>query len=102
MGKNPGKDLEEGKLTLPLIAALKRADPAEKAKVKSIISNGNITADDFTWVRDFLDRRNGIIDTLSRSREYLNDAVKRLQVFADSDEKRALVRLSNRILHRTY
>ncbi|MCX5872818.1 MAG: polyprenyl synthetase family protein [Deltaproteobacteria bacterium] len=102
MGKNPGKDLEEGKLTLPLIAALKRADSAEKAKVKSIISNRNITDDDLTWVRHFLDRRNGIIDTLSRSREYLNDAVKRLEVFPDSDEKRALVRLSDRILHRTY
>lgn len=102
MGKNPGKDLEEGKLTLPLIAALKRADSAEKTKVKSIISNGNITGDDLTWVRDFLDRRNGIVDTLSRSRDYLDDAVRRLDIFPDSDEKRALIKLSDRILHRTY
>jgi octaprenyl-diphosphate synthase len=102
MGKNPEKDLEEGKLTLPLIAALKRADSGEKAKVKSIISNGNITDDDLTWVRDFLDRRNGIVETLSRSRDYLDDAVRRLDIFPDSDEKRALIKLSDRILHRTY
>ncbi|MDR3603246.1 MAG: polyprenyl synthetase family protein [Syntrophaceae bacterium] len=102
MGKNPGKDLEEGKLTLPMIAALKRATEDEKTKVKAMISAGVVTNEDLEWVREFLNRRNGISETLLKSREYLSNAVECLAMFPDSYEKRALIRLSDKILHRTY
>jgi octaprenyl-diphosphate synthase len=102
MGKNPGKDLEEGKLTLPMIAALKRATVDEKTKVKAMISAGVVTNEDLEWVREFLNRRNGISETLLKSREYLSNAVECLAMFPDSYEKRALIRLSDKILHRTY
>ncbi len=102
MGKNPGKDLEEGKLTLPLIAALKRANSKEKAKVKQLISEKSITKQDLEWVREFLERRDGITDTLVKSREYLEKATQSLSIFPDSEEKRALIKLSDRILNRTY
>ncbi|MHB8202278.1 MAG: polyprenyl synthetase family protein [Desulfomonilaceae bacterium] len=102
MGKNPGKDMEEGKLTLPMIAALKRATVDEKAKVKAMISTGAVTNEDLEWVREFLNRRDGISETLLRSREYLTNAVECLAMFPDSYEKRALIRLSDKILHRTY
>ena len=102
MGRNPGKDLEEGKLTLPMIAALKRATVEEKSKVKAMISAGVVTNEDLEWVREFLNRRNGISETLLKSREYLTNAVERLAIFPDSYEKRALIKLSDKILHRTY
>ncbi len=101
MGKNPGKDLEEGKLTLPMIAALKRATVEEKIKVKAMISAGVVTNEDLEWVREFLNRRDGISETLLKSREYLTNAVKHLAIFPDSYEKRALIKLSDKILHRT-
>ncbi|MGA8831018.1 MAG: polyprenyl synthetase family protein [Desulfomonilaceae bacterium] len=102
MGKTPGKDLEEGKLTLPMIAALKRAIVDEKTKVKAMISAGVVTNEDLEWVREFLNRRDGISETLLKSREYLTNAVECLAMFPDSYEKRALIRLSDKILHRTY
>ncbi len=102
MGKNPGKDMEEGKLTLPMIAALKRATVDEKTKVKAMISTGVVTNEDLEWVREFLNRRDGISETLLKSREYLTNAVECLAMFPDSYEKRALIRLSDKILHRTY
>jgi len=102
MGKNPGKDLEEGKLTLPLITALKIATQDEKTVVKEIVTSGCVSADDFIWVKKFIDRRNGIAETLARSREYLVKAVESLSIFEDSEEKRALIKISDRILHRTY
>lgn len=102
MGKTPGKDLEEGKLTLPMIAALKRATVDEKTKVKAMISTGVVTNEDLEWVREFLNRRDGISETLLKSREYLANAVECLAMFPDSYEKRALIRLSDKILHRTY
>jgi octaprenyl-diphosphate synthase len=102
MGKSPGKDLEEGKLTLPMIAALKRATVEEKTKVKAMISAGVVTNEDLEWVREFLNRRDGISETLLKSREYLTNARERLAIFPDSYEKRALIKLSDKILHRTY
>lgn len=102
MGKNPGKDLEEGKLTLPLISALKRADPAERIRVEAMIKSKTLSADDLAWVREFLDRRGGIQEALERSRWYLQNATKYLDIFPESEEKQALMKLADRILHRTY
>jgi len=102
MGKNPCKDLEEGKLTLPLIRALKRADKAERSRVKKIIASRRLRDGDLQWVRDFLQHCGGIEETLERSRSYLTKATEHLDLFPDSEEKGALMRLAERILHRTY
>jgi octaprenyl-diphosphate synthase len=41
MGKSLGDDLREGKATLPLIAAMRRGTPDERALVKSAIESGD-------------------------------------------------------------
>lgn len=41
MGKNLGDDLREGKATLPLIAAMQRADAADSGLVRSAIETGS-------------------------------------------------------------
>lgn len=102
MGKNPGKDLEEGKLTLPLIYALKRADEAEKERVARIIAERKLSDLDLNWVRSFLARRGGIDEALNRSRGFLEKAVQNLGLFPASLEKSALEKIADRILHRTY
>jgi octaprenyl-diphosphate synthase len=102
MGKSPGKDIEEGKLTLPLIAALRTADDAEKSRIRQMIQDGKLSKIDLEWVRDFLNRRGGIEYTLMKSRDYLSEATGYLDVFPDSEEKSSLMRLADRILHRTY
>lgn len=42
LGKNLGDDLREGKVTLPLIAAMQRGTPAQTALIKDAIENGSI------------------------------------------------------------
>ena len=42
MGKNLGDDLREGKATLPLIIAMQRAAPSERAVVAAAIESGSI------------------------------------------------------------
>src|SRR5436189_3529124 len=39
LGKAIGADLREGKRTLPLIAALERAAPEERARVRALLKN---------------------------------------------------------------
>lgn len=102
MGKDPGKDLEEGKLTLPMICALKHADAGERSRIEALVRGGRLSEGDLAWVRDFLHRRGGIDETLERGRDYLRLAEDHLAIFPDSEEKRALMRLADRVLRRTY
>jgi octaprenyl-diphosphate synthase len=102
MGKNPGKDLEEGKLTLPLISALKRANGEERTLIGKMIQRKRANRKDLEWVREFLNRRGGIEDTLEQSRIHLHKSTDYLAVFPDSEEKQALLKIAERILYRTY
>ncbi len=89
MGKNPCKDIQEGKLTLPLIAALRKAHDAEKVRVATMIREKQMSDDDQEWVRAFVESRGGIKETLETSRTYLEKGGEYLQIFQDSEEKRA-------------
>ncbi len=102
MGKMPGKDLEEGKLTLPLIIALKKATPQEKQQIKDVITAGVVGDQEFALVKQLLATRGGIEETLDRSRRYLEESKQYLEMFPDSEEKRALLTVTDRILNRTY
>jgi octaprenyl-diphosphate synthase len=44
MGKNLGDDLREGKSTLPLIAAMERAAPAQRNLIRGAIEQGSVDA----------------------------------------------------------
>ncbi|MDD3472216.1 MAG: polyprenyl synthetase family protein [Syntrophaceae bacterium] len=102
MGKTPGKDIEEGKLTLPLILGLNNASTQDKLLITNMIEAKTITDKQLQWLKDFLDRTGGISQCLQIARKYLLNAVEKLSIFTDSEEKLALIKLSDRILHRTY
>ena len=44
LGKNLGDDLAEGKMTLPLIHAMRLADPATRERLRTIVENGDVDA----------------------------------------------------------
>ena len=67
MGKNPGDDLAEGKVTLPLIHAMEHGSAADAATVRDAIARRS--ADDFQAVAAAVQRSGGLDYTRSCAEE---------------------------------
>ena len=59
LGKEAGADLKEGKLTLPLIYALKQADSKDQAMMEKIIENRDFSPDEFGILLELLNKYKG-------------------------------------------
>lgn len=103
LGKPTGNDLREGKITLPLLAALEAApESAERSRVVEILDGDSIADGDIAMVMDFA-RRNGGIELAQAEMENLRGrAVEALAPLDDSEQKRELIDLLGFIIDRTY
>ena len=99
-GKPVGKDLREGKITLPLIYTLTQLETTEKKRLEDLFVNQQPTDDDF---RDIiaLVRGNGALDHIrDEAQSYVDKAITSLDIFPDSATKRDLAILSQHIIDR--
>ena len=87
VGKPLGVDILEQKITMPLLGALKEVSQEEDARIRSLIRNipGQPALKD--EVMAFVKEKDGIAYALKRLDEYVEDAVKALDVFEDSQDK---------------
>ncbi len=100
LGKSLGKDLEEGKITLPLIYLLRSATSHEAEKVKAIIRSEKISKSALIYILDLLDKYRSIRQSYEKANSILQDAKAELDVFEDSAEKSALLTISDYSLSR--
>lgn len=100
LGKSLGKDLEEGKITLPLIYLLRDASSAEAEKVKSIIKGEKFLKSDLNYILDLLNKYNSITQSYEKANVFLKKARGRLDIFENSTEKSALFTISDYALRR--
>lgn len=100
LGKSLGKDIEEGKITLPLIYLLREASHSEVEKVKAIIKNEKITSSDLTYILDLLNKYKSIEQSYEKANSILKEAKAELNIFEDSMEKMALLTISDYSLRR--
>ncbi len=92
-GKNLGKDLEEGKITLPLIDLIKRADGPVAHRINRIIKEGPEDGD-LLWLQDMLTRYRSIESAMRKARAIVEEAKAELSLFEDSEPLRELLFLS--------
>jgi octaprenyl-diphosphate synthase len=89
-GKVKGHDLEEGKMTLPLIHALRQCNSDERSAVSDIVEKELLAEEDLLYVTTLIDKYEGINYTRKRASELALDAKQRLQIFPPSQVREAL------------
>lgn len=94
-GKSLGKDLEEGKITLPLIYLLKDAGREEGLRLEEIIRSEDKTASDLAYVQALFVKHGSIEKAGKRALDFLNEAKAELGIFGDSMEKSSLIAIAD-------
>lgn len=98
LGKKLGKDLMEGKITLPLIELLKKAK--EKEEIIDIIKSEKFSTENLSLILKYLQKYNCIESSMLIVKDYIEKAKKVLEVFPDSVYRRTLMTIADYILQR--
>lgn len=99
-GKTIGTDLQEGKVTLPVIKVLNECTPQEKETISELLDADEISEDDLSNALDLINKYNGIEYTVQKARDYIAMAKKNLALFEDSEMKDALIEMANYVIER--
>lgn len=100
-GKSIGHDLEEGKMTLPLIHTLRGCSEDERAAVTLIVEKDQLSSDDFRVVSNLVESYGGIEYTVSRARRCIENCTQHLSCFPAGTCKDALLDLAEYVVTRT-
>ncbi|NNF57860.1 MAG: polyprenyl synthetase family protein [Rhodothermaceae bacterium] len=100
VGKPLGIDLQEKKMTLPLIVALERAEPAERKRILRIVKKRKKSRSDIKTVVAFVQEQGGIAYARSKMESLAADAAETLRTFPASDAREALIGLAAYIVAR--
>jgi octaprenyl-diphosphate synthase len=100
LGKTLGKDLEEGKITLPLLYLLRQAEDSEVKRIKEVIKSESLTKEGLADVQSLLRKHKSIEKCYERAHELISEAKAGLCVFSESMEKNSLHTIADYVLKR--
>ena len=101
-GKPVGKDLKEGKVTLPLIYTLQDMKRAERERVTSLLNEIGKDGEGYKEVMELV-RKSGALERVKREAEgYVEKAARQLEDFPDSEAKDSLLELNQYIVERPF
>jgi octaprenyl-diphosphate synthase len=100
LGKVVGADLREGKLTLPVIHALAKADAGRRESLQATIADPEFTQAAFENLIADLENLGGIAYTRQCAETYLNTAKEALAVFPHNPTKQLLIDIADYALVR--
>lgn len=98
--KPAGGDLKDGKVTLPMVYALERANVFERNLVAAVLRDRTYDAVPFANVLALVDRYGGIQRTHARARRFTDRARQIVTEFPESHCRRALLELTDLFMER--
>ncbi len=99
-GKPVGKDIEEGKITLPLMHALSVASAEDRKKLTDLAAKDKFKPERWPEALELVERYGGVEAALDKAREFTGRAVRHLDVFPDSDSKKLMLELADFVVNR--
>lgn len=99
LGKNVGDDLREGKPTLPLLLAMERGSPADRALIRQAIEHGEV--DRLADIVEIVRQTGAIAATRDAARSEANEAVRQLALLPESTHREALLEFCVRSVERS-
>jgi octaprenyl-diphosphate synthase len=100
LGKAVGADLKEGKRTLPLIATIERAGPADRDRIHTLLKQPALTLEEIEEIRRLVVKHAGVEYALERAHEYAQSAKAALRSFPSSDDKETLLLVADFVVDR--
>jgi octaprenyl-diphosphate synthase len=100
LGKQVGADLREGKLTLPVIHALRQVRPAEREWMVSVIRNPDFSTEDFRRLVELLKSCGADRYAEQAAESFIAIAKRELAVFPPSATLETLMDIADYALHR--
>ena len=100
VGKPTGNDLQEKKLTLPLIHALSRSRSSEKRRILSLVRRDRKTTHQVREIMDFVVQKDGLGYAEKKMHHLIDEALKILDMFPDNDAREGLRNLTKYTIER--
>jgi octaprenyl-diphosphate synthase len=100
LGKAVGADLKEGKRTLPLIATIERAGPADRDRIQALLRQPAVSPEEIEEIRRLVVKHAGVEYALERAHQYTQSAKDALRPFPDSEDKETLVLVADFVVDR--
>lgn len=100
IGKPTGNDLREGKVTLPLLYALREAPESESRPMRDLLASQELSHNDIELLIEFAKRHGGIEYSYDRMRAMQKEADKIIEPFAESESKRDFAEIFEYIISR--
>ena len=102
LGKAIGKDLKEGKVTLPLIHTLKVCSGREREVIVSAVEGEELTEEHFREVIGLIRKYRGIEYTRKLAIDYTERAKALLDIFEPTVYRSALLAVADYVIERRY
>jgi octaprenyl-diphosphate synthase len=100
LGKNVGDDLAEGKVTLPLIIAMRNGSEQQQSFVRQAILSGGV--ENLDTIMDTVQSTGGLEYTEQCAQTERNNALKCLDKIDESAYKESMVSMINFVVNRSY
>jgi octaprenyl-diphosphate synthase len=98
LGKKLGKDLEEGKITLPLICLLRAVSPEEREEIRQIVESPS--DDGLGRISTLIRHYEAINESLKRAQAVVEEAKARLMAFPESEDRAMMMGIADYALYR--